>query len=164
MKRKIYLLIGTYICFQLNMSLYDFFRMESPNRIQSLSSFETKSFLVDSSKARRKIVEFEQLPNWHDSSSGWRWRHLGTHFVQGKLNFPTFPADFYISIFFSNLHYNCSNFLDPRNLQEQVKKAFCYQKLFWPYTVQTNCSSDREKLLRSHKQFIQTVKGQNNFW
>ena len=45
--------------------------------------------------------------------------------------------------------------------------VFCYQ----------NCSSDREKLLkfeaegrefakclRSLEQFIQTVKGQNNFW
>ena len=29
-----------------------------------------------------------------------------------------------------------------RNLQEQVKKAFCYQKLFWPFTVWINCSSD----------------------
>ena len=48
-------------------------------------------------------------------------------------------------------------------------------KLFWP-TVRKKCSSDREKLLkfkadgrefakilRSLKQFIQTVKGQNNF-
>ena len=48
--------------------------------------------------------------------------------------------------------------------------------LFWP-TVRKNCSSDREKflkfetegqeiakLLRSLEQFIQTVKGQNNFW
>ena len=47
------------------------------------------------------------------------------------------------------------------------KMVFCYQ----------NCSSDREKLLkfeaacrefakilRSLEQFIQTVKGQNNFW
>ena len=45
------------------------------------------------------------------------------------------------------------------------------------YTVRKNCSSDREKLLifeaggrefakllRSLKQFIQTEKGQNNFW
>ena len=24
----------------------------------------------------------------------------------------------------------------------EVKKAFCYQKLFWPFTVRTNCSSD----------------------
>ena len=57
--------------------------------------------------------------------------------------------------------------------QEMV---FCYQKLFWP-TVRKNCSSDGEKLLkfeaegrgfakflRSLEQFIQTVKGQNNFW
>ena len=49
-------------------------------------------------------------------------------------------------------------------------------KLFWP-TVRKNCSSDWEKLLifeaeswefskilRLLEQFIQTVKGQNNFW
>ena len=49
-------------------------------------------------------------------------------------------------------------------------------KLFWP-TVRKNCYSDREKLLkfetesrvfskslRSLEQFIQAVKGQNNFW
>ena len=48
-------------------------------------------------------------------------------------------------------------------------------KLFWP-TVRKNCSSDWERLLkfeaegrelakflRSLEQFIQTVKGQNNF-
>ena len=57
---------------------------------------------------------------------------------------------------------NCFSVLDLRNLQEKVKK---------------NCSSDREKLLkfeaegrefaknlRSLEQFVQTVKGQNNFW
>ena len=36
------------------------------------------------------------------------------------------------NIFFSNSNSNCSNSLDMRNVQEQVKKAFCYQKLFWP--------------------------------
>ena len=49
-------------------------------------------------------------------------------------------------------------------------------KLFWP-TVRKNCSTDREKplkfeaegrdfakILRWLEQFIQTVKGQNNFW
>ena len=40
------------------------------------------------------------------------------------------------------MNYNCFNLLDTGNLQEQVKKAFCYQKLFWPFTVRTNCSSD----------------------
>ena len=57
-----------------------------------------------------------------------------------------------------------------------VGLVFCYPKLFW-LTVRKNCSSDREKLwkfkakgqefakfLSSIKQFIQTVKGQNNFW
>ena len=62
-----------------------------------------------------------------------------------------------------------------RNLQEQVKKAFCYQKLFWPFTVWINCSSDLKDFAnsrpsasnfkffsRSLKQFFLTV-GQNNF-
>ena len=44
--------------------------------------------------------------------------------------FLTFPAFFSIPTFFSNLNYNCSNLLDMRNLQEQVKKAFCSPKLF----------------------------------
>ena len=55
-----------------------------------------------------------------------------------KIFFLTFPTCFWIPIIFSN----CSNLLDLRNLQEQVKKAFCYQKLFWPFTVWINCSSD----------------------
>ena len=63
-----------------------------------------------------------------------------------------------------------------RNLQEQVKKEFCYQKLFWPFTVWINCSSHRKFLKnswlsasnfksfsRSLEQFFQTVKSQNNF-
>ena len=62
-----------------------------------------------------------------------------------------------------------------RNLQEKVKKAFCYQKLFWPFTVWINCSSDLknfansrpsasnfESFSRSLEQFFLTV-GQNNF-
>ena len=44
--------------------------------------------------------------------------------------------------FFYNLNSNCSNLLFMRNLQEQVKKAFHYQELFWPLTVSINCSSD----------------------
>ena len=59
---------------------------------------------------------------------------------------------------------------------EKDKNGILLPKLFWP-TVWKNCSSDREKLLkfeaesrefskilRSLEQFIQTVKGQNNFW
>ena len=44
-----------------------------------------------------------------------------------------------------------------RNLQEQVKKAFCYQKFFWPFTAWINCSID----LKNFANFFLT--GQNNF-
>ena len=60
-------------------------------------------------------------------------------------------------------------------LQEQVKKAFCYRKFFWPFTVWINCSSNLkifansrpsasnfESFSRSLEQFFLTV-GQNNF-
>ena len=46
------------------------------------------------------------------------------------IHFLTFPVCFSISKVFNNLNLNCSNLLDLRNLQEEVKKAFCYQKLF----------------------------------
>ena len=64
---------------------------------------------------------------------------------------------------------------DMRNLQEEVKTAFCYQKLFWPFTVWINCSSDLKifensrpsasnfkSFSRSLEQFFLTV-GQYNF-
>ena len=51
--------------------------------------------------------------------------------------------------FFFNFNSNCYNLLDMRNLQEQVKKAFCYQKLFWPFTVWINCSSDLKNFANS---------------
>ena len=60
------------------------------------------------------------------------------------------------------MNSNCSNLLDMRNLQEQVKKAFCYQKWFWPLTVRRNCSSDLKIFSRSLEQFFLTVS-QNNF-
>ena len=56
--------------------------------------------------------------------------------------FLTFPACFWIPIIFSNFDYNCSNFIDMRKLQEEVKKALGYQKLFWPSSIWMNCSSD----------------------
>ena len=56
-----------------------------------------------------------------------------------------------------------------RNLQEQVKKAFCHQKLFWPFTVCINCSSDLKFFANSQPQFSWSLEhffltvGQNNF-
>ena len=45
-----------------------------------------------------------------------------------EIFFLTFPVGFSIPIIFSNLNYNfSSNVLDPRNLQEQVKKPFCFK-------------------------------------
>ena len=62
-----------------------------------------------------------------------------------------------------------------RNLQEQVKKAFWYQKGFWPFSVWINCSSDLKNFANSRhstsnfksfspslEHFFLTV-GQNNF-
>ena len=158
---------------------------------------------------------------WHCDSSTTKT----SWYSRKNIYFLTFPAYFSIPIILANLNYNCSNLLDIRNLQEQVKKAFCYQKLFWPFAVWINCSSDLKnfansqpsasniksfsqsleqffltvgqnnfgfqtcsdwekivlmiekkllkfeaesqefsKFLRSLEQFIQTVKGQNNFW
>ena len=46
----------------------------------------------------------------------------------------------------------------------QKKNGILLPKLFWP-TVRKNCSSDwGREFLRSLEQFIQTVKGLNNFW
>ena len=55
--------------------------------------------------------------------------------------------------------------------REKGNTGILLLKLFWP-AARKNCSSDREKLLkfeaakflRSLEQFIQSVKGQNNFW
>ena len=57
-----------------------------------------------------------------------------------------------------------------------TKNGILLPKLFWP-TLRKDCTSDREKLLkfeaecqefakflRSLEQFIQTLKGQKNFW
>ena len=86
-----------------------------------------------------------------------------------------FSCMFLNHIFFFNLSYNCSNLLEKRNLQEQVKKSFCYQKLFWPITVWINNSSDLENFANSwpsasnFKSFSQSLEqffltvGQNNF-
>ena len=62
-----------------------------------------------------------------------------------------------------------------RNLEEQVKKVFSYQKLIWPFTAWINCSRNLKSFAnsltsasnfkifsQSLEQFFLTV-GQNNF-
>ena len=73
------------------------------------------------------------------------------------------------------MNYICSIFWDLRNLQEQVKKAFCYQKLFLPFIVWIYCSSGLKHFANSlpsasnFKSFPQSLeqfcltKGRNNF-
>ena len=110
-----------------------------------------------------------------DWISSWKLLRPWVSAYWGQYDFLTFPACFLIPIFFSNLKSNCSNFLYLRNLQDQVKKAFHCQKLFWPFTVWKNCSSDIKifensrpsasnfkHFFRSLEQFFLTV-GQNNF-
>ena len=60
--------------------------------------------------------------------------------------------------------WNCI-WIKIRKLQEQVRKASCYRKLFWPFTVRINCSSHlkifENSWPRISKVFL-TV-GKNNF-
>ena len=55
------------------------------------------------------------------------------------------------------------NHCEKKKKWRQKTNGILLPKLFWP-TVRKKCSSDREFFLRSLEQFIQTVKGQNNFW
>ena len=78
----------------------------------------------------------------------------------------------FLNLIFFILNSNCFNLLDMINLQKQVKKAFCYQKLFWPFTVFSSdlkivansrpSASNFKRFSRSLEQFFLTV-GQNNF-
>ena len=53
-----------------------------------------------------------------------------THQITELKFFLTCPACLQIPTIFYTLNSNCSNLCDMKNLQEQVKKALCYQNLF----------------------------------
>ena len=67
------------------------------------------------------------------------------------------------------MNSNYSYLLNLRNLQEQVKKAFFYQKLFWTFTVLINCSSGLNNFANTRLSFSWSLEhffltiGQNNF-
>ena len=64
----------------------------------------------------------------------------------------------------SQLENRVSSFREEYSMFGEI--GILLPKLFWP-TVRKKYSSDWEtlaKILRSLEQFIQTLKGQNNFW
>jgi hypothetical protein len=65
-------------------------------------------------------------------------------------------------MFLSNLNSNFSNLSDLKNLQEQVKKAFCYQTLFWNFENSRPSALNFKSFSRLLEQLFLTV-GQNNF-
>ena len=60
------------------------------------------------------------------------FQNLWNNFMKKRRLF-NFSCMFLNPNIFSNLNLNFSNLSDMRNLQEQVKKAICYQTLFWPF-------------------------------
>ena len=116
---------------------------------------------------------------WGNGAWNWNCTHLPhtkwRENISKKAFFFYFFLHFSKSQYFFHLNYNCSNSLDKKNLQEHVEEKFCYQKLFGPFNVQTNCTSDCEyllkleaksrefaRILRSLEHFFLRV-GQNNF-
>ena len=85
------------------------------------------------------------LPPPGSNNSGASWLPIDLEFMSNLWVRIFIFSNFYCMLpnpndSFSNLNSDCSNILDMRNLRKQVKKAFCYQKLLWPFTVWINCS------------------------
>ena len=79
-----------------------------------ISTFETDSNILINKISQGRNLSLKKIPSW------------------SNLPFLTFPACFWMPIIFSNVNSNCSNLLDLRNLQEQVKNGmtYCEKKLF----------------------------------
>ena len=81
-----------------------------------------------------KIIEISLPMQYHTFRTSWQKRanKFCTIKIASNLTdiFSNFTCMFLNPNNFSNFNSNCSNLLDMRNLLEQVKKAFCHQKLF----------------------------------
>ena len=86
---------------------------------------------------QRPIFKKDLKISWNNGGKLVHYIH-----IMWYVYFLIFPACFSIPIIFYNLNFNCFNLSSLRNLQEQVKTAFCYKKLFWPFTVWINCSQN----------------------
>ena len=91
--------------------------------------------LQEEDKQRR--VEAERIMVENQKKIEEQQRKMVSTFT--NFHFLPFPADFQILISFCFLNYSFFNFLDLRKLQEQVRNIL-FQKLFWPFTVQTSWS------------------------
>ena len=118
----------------------DFILFALKRNVLSLSGAKRLNFSVNNNKclffylktsyfSLILIKAFERAKTLKD-----QWKKIKCFFLftcpRGILFFLTFPACFKIPIFFSNLNSNCSNLLDLRNLQEQVKKSILLPKFF----------------------------------
>ena len=102
---------------------------------------------------------------WKDDLADTYVIFFWTHIIKSKdvrlffnqTYFLTFLAWFSIPIIFSNLNSDCSKVLDLRNLQEQVKKAFCFKN--WSdldFTVQINFANSQAFSVEFQKFFFIT--------
>ena len=73
-------------------------------------------YISDVTRLYKTVTQIKQIHTWQKN-------HPQNYFL-------TFLHVSKSQYFFSNLNYNCFNLLDLKNLQEQVKKAFCYQTFF----------------------------------
>ena len=142
--------------FRFATTIWIFYNFQIKKRIVSAKTiWEAEGCGLNSAwlwaKANFYVLKVKILqPNWHYSvqTEGRKWSHAITY-EKWETLFSNFSCMFLNPNIFSNLDLHCSNLSDMRNLQVQVKKAFCYQKLFWPFTVWINCSSDLKKISNS---------------
>ena len=100
-------------------------------------------------------------------------KYLG---IFGYISFCCFGGLWKFPTRYAKVKTICLEWIMSPRLAGKVVNGILLSKLFWP-TVRKYSSNDREKLLkfeaegrefenilRSLEQFIQTVKGQNNFW
>lgn len=60
-------------------------RMEGAYWLQTVPSFKTEPFLVDTPEAWRETLELEQLSNWCHSSFGWCWGNSWAYLIQRNI-------------------------------------------------------------------------------
>ena len=89
-------------------------------------------------------------------------KHLSQIFPGNQNSVSSLNKKLFLQIIFSILSYNCSNALNLRNFQEQVKKVFCF-KYFTDFSLFDQGISKVQQILRLQPQ-ISNVYPKNNFF